>query len=228
LTLESHPDCRAAHGGPVARWTSKSLYDNALQVALARSGFAQFMPNPRGSTGRGQGYAQAILHEMGVRDVIDILSGIDALVDRGIADGERLAVTGISHGGFMSCWMVTQDDRFKAAAAVSPITDWTSQRLTSDIPTFNANFVGEPTTGLPSAILHADRVSSQMLIIAGARDRCTPPGQAEEFHHALRLAGKPSTLLVYPQEGHGIRSNPAAVIDHLARIVDFFQRHVLI
>jgi dipeptidyl aminopeptidase/acylaminoacyl peptidase len=215
------------HGGPVARWTPKGLLDNALQAVLARYGFALFMPNPRGSTGRGQAYAQAILHGMGVRDVRDIQSGIDMLVTMGIADPARLAVTGISHGGFMSCWMVTQDDRFRAAAAVSPITDWTSQRLTSDIPSFNTNFVGDPEGGFPSPITYANRVSAQTLIIAGARDRCTSPVQAEEFHRALRLAGKPSTLLIYPQEGHGIRSNPAAAVDHLARIVDFFCRHVL-
>jgi dipeptidyl aminopeptidase/acylaminoacyl peptidase len=59
-------------------------------------------------------------------------------------------------------------------------------------------------------------------MIAGARDRCTPPAQAEEFHTAVRLAGGRSTLLVYPQEGHGIRSSPAAAIDHLARIVAHF------
>ncbi|MDO9362940.1 MAG: prolyl oligopeptidase family serine peptidase [Sphingopyxis sp.] len=210
------------HGGPTMRWVPKSLSECALQAALADAGFAQFMPNPRGSTGRGQAYARAILHDMGGRDMHDLLEGVDHLVATGIADPLRLYVSGISHGGFMTSWIVTQDARFRAGAAVSPITDWTSQRLTSDIPSFNDSYIGPAPGGLPSAILHADKVTAKMLMIAGAKDRCTPPAQAEEFHTAVRLEGGASTLIIYPGEGHGIRSLPAAAIDHLARIVTHF------
>lgn len=214
------------HGGPVMRWVPKSIIEFSLQASLAAEGFAQFMPNPRGSTGRGQSYAQAILRDMGGRDARDLLEGIDMLVAQGIADPDRLFVTGISHGGFMSSWLVTQDRRFKAAAAVSPITDWTSQRLTSDIPTFNKDFVGDPLDPLPSPVLYADGVTTKMLMIAGAKDRCTPPSQAEEFHKAVRLAGGASTLVLYPEEGHGIRSNMAASADHIARIIAFFEESI--
>lgn len=214
------------HGGPIMRWVPKSLIEFSLQAALASQGFAQFMPNPRGSTGRGQTYARAVLGDMGGRDALDLIEGVDHLIGQGIADPDRLCVSGISHGGFMTSWLVTRDRRYKAGAAVSPITDWTSQRLTSDIPTFNEDYIGTPQNGLPSPILHAHKVEAKMLMIAGARDRCTPPAQAEEFHRAIRLEGGSSTLLIYPEEGHGIRSMPAASIDHLARIVSFFMEAV--
>jgi dipeptidyl aminopeptidase/acylaminoacyl peptidase len=213
------------HGGPTMRWTPRSLLESPLQAALADRGFAQFMPNPRGSTGRGQAFAASILHDVGGRDALDLLEGVDSLIERGLADPGALYVTGVSYGGFMTSWLVTMDSRFKAAAAVSPITDWASQRLTSDLPTFNDLYIGRPEAGDPSPIRFADRVQTEMLMIAGAKDQCTPPAQAEEFHRAVRLAGGASTLVVYPQEGHGISANPAAMIDHIARVIGVFEKH---
>jgi dipeptidyl aminopeptidase/acylaminoacyl peptidase len=214
------------HGGPVARWTPRAIVDLGLGAALADQGIAQFYPNPRGSTGRGQAHAEAILHDMGGRDAHDLLEGIDALIERGVADSARLGVTGSSHGGFMTCWLITQVNRFRAAVAVAPITDWASQRLTSNIPSFNAIFVTASSSDIPpSPLLHVDDVTTPILLMAGRRDRCTPLAQAEQFHNALKLAGKRSTLVIYPNEGHGIRSLPAT-IDHIARIVGFFDDHL--
>lgn len=215
------------HGGPTARWLPKWIGDMGLGAGLSQLGIAEFYPNPRGSTGRGQAYADAILHDMGGRDALDLLEGIDALVAAGIADPDRLGVTGKSHGGFISSWLITQDRRFKAAVPIAPITDWASQRLSSNIPTFSDRFVGHPGGPLPSPILHVADVTTPVLLIAGAKDRCTPPAQAEHFHRALLLAGKPSTLLVYPEEGHGISTLPA-MIDHIARILAFFRAKLLV
>lgn len=213
------------HGGPTARWHPRGIAEMAQGVTLARLGIAQFYPNPRGSTGHGQAFAETVLHDIGGREATDILTGIDALVERGVADPERLGVTGSSHGGFMTSWLITQDQRFKAAVAVAPITDWASQKLTTTIPSFNTQYVGNPAQGLPSPISFVDRVTTPVLIIAGRQDRVAPASQAEQLHNALRQANKASTLVIYPEEGHGIRAFPA-MIDHVARIAGFFEKHL--
>src|SRR3989442_8702912 len=95
-----------------------------LTAFLVSRGYAVLFPNPRGSSGRGQSFAQMVYGDMGGGDAQDIMSGIDALIERGIADPDRLGVTGGSYGGFMSTWLVGQTERFAAAVAVSPVTDW--------------------------------------------------------------------------------------------------------
>jgi len=169
--------------------------------------------------------------DMGGADAADILAGVDAMVERGIADRERLGVTGGSYGGFMSCWLVGQTDRFAAAVAISPVTDWYSQHLTSNIGHWDreileddlANRGGEYFARSP--IVFAHRAKTPTLITAGLQDRCTPPGQAEEFFAALQEAGVESELVLYPEEGHGVRRFPAA-IDFTTRLVGWFERHM--
>jgi dipeptidyl aminopeptidase/acylaminoacyl peptidase len=219
------------HGGPV--WLHRPHYVGAsgLRLGLLRRGYALLLPNPRGSSGRGQDYATRVLGDMGGADTHDYLSGIDALVERGIADPKRLGVMGGSYGGFMSAWLVTQDSRFAAAVAIAPVTNWVSEHLTCHIPHFCEQFLGDPMT-VPggkyhtrSPIMYASRARTPTLVVCGALDRNTPPGQALEFHHALRLHGVESVLATYPQEGHGVRSYPA-LIDFGARAVSWFEKHM--
>lgn len=146
-----------------------------LVPLLVSRGCAVLSPNPRGSSGRGQGFAGRVVGDMSGADTYDYLSGIDALIERDVVAPTRVGLTGISYGGFMSSWLVTQDRRFAAA-----------------VP---------------------------------AKDRCTPAGQAREFHQALRANGVETVLAVYPQEGHGIRSYPA-IIDFLTRAVTWFDNHM--
>ena len=106
---------------------------NAVPLLVSR-GFAVLLPNPRGSSGRGQDFAAAVVGDMGGADTNDYLSGIDAMIEREIADPARIGTMGVSYGGFMSAWLVTQDQRFKAAVAGSPVTEWYSFTFTSNIP----------------------------------------------------------------------------------------------
>lgn len=168
---------------------------------------------------------------MGGADTGDYLAGIDALVEQGVADPQRLGVLGGSYGGYMASWLITQDQRFAAAVTISPVTDWYSQSFTSNIAGWGNAFLGadpeQPGTlaHARSPALHASKARTPCLNVAGARDRCTPPGQAREFHQALRAHGVESALVIYPEEGHGVRSYPA-VIDFLARIVMWFTQHM--
>lgn len=225
------PAVMEVHGGPVWRWSPIFLGRAAYYSMLAKRGYAFFWPNPRGSTGRGQAFAAAVIGDMGGADAQDLLSGLDRLVEDGIADRRRLGVMGNSYGGYMSAWLITQDRRFAAAIPMAPITDWVSQHLTTNIPSFDPWFLGSRFNGRSgnhysrSPVMFAHRVRTPTLTICGALDRCSPPGQAQQFHNALLLNRTKSTLVTYPQEGHGVRSFPA-MIDLSARVVDWFTRHM--
>ncbi len=226
-----HPLVLEIHGGPVWLFRPRYIGRNMLAQMLLAAGYAVLQVNPRGSSGRGQDFARQVFGDMGGADTQDYLSGLDAMVARGIADPARLGVTGGSYGGFMSSWLITQDARFAAAVPVAPVTNWVSEHLTCHIPYFCEIFLADridnPTGKYftRSPIHHADKVRTPTLHICGALDKNTPAGQALEFHHALLARGVVSVLATYPEEGHGIRKMPAA-FDYVARVVGWFQAHM--
>jgi dipeptidyl aminopeptidase/acylaminoacyl peptidase len=210
------------HGGPIGREQTKAPARQRFVTALLARGYAVLVPNVRGSSGRGQAYADLVVRDMGGGETGDHLAGLDTLVAQGLADPDRLGVMGGSHGGFMTTWLVTQaPERFAAAVAISPVTDWRSQHFTSNIAHFDALFVGD-LADERSPLLHAGQVRTPTFLTAGDVDRCTPPGQALEFHQALRERGVPTACAIYPGEGHGVRRYPA-VLDWLTRIVGWFE-----
>jgi len=232
LSKGPHPLVMNIHGGPVWQWRPMWLGRSGVTLLmLLKRGYAIFFPNPRGSTGRGQEFARGVLGDMGGADTYDYLSGLDALVAQGIADASRLGVTGGSYGGYMTSWLITQDARFGAAVSVCPVTNHVTEHLLSNIPHFVAMFLDD-TYDNPggkyfqrSPLMHVRRAKTPTLNICGALDRCTPPQEAIQFHNALRENGAESVLVVYPEEGHGIRKWPA-VFDYSARVVSWFQDHI--
>ena len=226
-----HPVVMNVHGGPVGHWRNTWPGRGALFLTLLNRGYAIFLPNPRGSSGRGQDFARQVVGDMGGADTYDCLSGLDHLVERGVADPRRLGVTGASYGGFMTSWLITQDSRFAAAVAVAPVTNQVTVHLISNIPHFVALFLADTYTNpggkyfQRSPVMHAHRVKTPTLNICGALDRCTPPEEAMQFHNALLENGVQSVLLTYPEEGHGVRKFPAA-IDYTARVVAWFEEYM--
>lgn len=222
----------AVHGGPVWAYRDRWQMGSPQTALLVSRGYAVLHPNPRGSGGRGQAFAEAVCGDMGGADTDDYLAGVDSLVAAGVADPDRLAVTGGSYGGFMSAWLLTRTTRFAAAAPLAPCTNWYSQHFTSNIAEFDRMFLDDDPRAAGgryferSPVMFADRVTTPTFQVTGGLDRCTPPGQAVEFHHALLEAGVTSVLAIYPEEGHGVRNFPA-VIDHLTRLLAFFDEHVL-
>jgi dipeptidyl aminopeptidase/acylaminoacyl peptidase len=213
------------HGGPVGREHTRSAPRQRFVSALLARGYAVLVPNVRGSSGRGQAYAELVFGDMGGGETADHFAGLDLLVARGVADPARIGVMGGSHGGFMTSWLVTRTDRFAAAAALSPVTDWRSQHYTSNIAEFDAIFVGAMDDAIRderSPLLHAGKVTTPTLFTAGDVDRCTPPGQALEMHQALLENGVPTACAIYPGEGHGVRRFPA-FLDWATRIVGWFE-----
>ena len=217
------------HGGPTATWGW--TFPHVWVHMLAQDGYAVLLPNPRGSSGRGQEFARANLGEMGGGDLQDILAGVDALVADGIADTDRVAITGGSYGGFMSSWAVTQTDRFAAAIPFAVVTDWTSFHYTTNIGHFDALFLqGEPTEPAGpypkwSPIFHAQKCKTPTLIIHGEDDLCTPLPQATEFYTALVEPGCEVELVVYPREGHGWTEREHQ-IDAWNRVQAWLETHV--
>jgi dipeptidyl aminopeptidase/acylaminoacyl peptidase len=218
------------HGGPMGAYRDTWAMGYPIVPLLVSRGYAVLHPNPRGSTGRGQAFQDMVVGDMGGADADDLLSGVEALIESGVADPSRIGVFGGSYGGFMATWLPSRSDRFAAAVAISPITDWYSQHWTSNIGFWDRVFLeADPGPGGPyfdrSPVMFADRVNTPTLLTAGTEDRCTPSGQAVEFHQALAERGVPSEVVIYPGEGHGVRKLPAA-IDAATRLVGWFEEHM--
>jgi dipeptidyl aminopeptidase/acylaminoacyl peptidase len=223
------PTILSVHGGPVGATVDR--FPSPATALLVGRGYAILAPNPRGSSGRGRAFAAAVVGDMGGADSFDDLAGIDAVVELGVADPERVGVMGGSYGGFMAAWLPTVDPRFKAAVSLSPVTDWYSEHFNSSLIDWVGDFLGadpaEPggEHHRRSPVLRGDRLRTPTLLSAGLRDRATPPGQAVEMFRALRARGVPCEVALYPEEGHGVGSYPAA-IDLVTRIVAWFERHM--
>ena len=228
-TAEPYPLVVSVHGGPTGCWSWSYLPYGAIGALLGQEGYAVFLPNPRGSTGRGQEFARANLGDMGGGDLQDILAGVDSLVDAGIADGERVGVIGGSYGGFMSAWAITQTDRFACSIPMAAVTDWRSFHLTTNIGRFDELFLdadpfevgGEYDARSP--VVQAKHCKTPALLIHGREDLCVPVSQAQEMYQALVEAGCETELVLYPREGHGMLERDH-LVDVWTRVRDWFAR----
>ncbi len=228
-----YPLLVVAHGGPAGAYVNGFRLGGLEggQVWAGR-GWAVFYPNPRGSTNYGEHTLQANVTDWGGGDYRDIMTGIDALVARGVADPDRLAHIGWSYGGYMTAWMITQTTRFKAAMVGAGLTNMWSMYGTNDIPSVLISYFG----GIPnaktlplylerSAMSHIDKVTTPTLILHGANDERVPTGQAYELYRGLKDRSIPTELVFYPREGHGIQEYYHQK-DRLERIYGWVTRHM--
>ena len=226
------PTVVLVHGGPYGRWEQgwNLHWPNWAQL-LALRGYAVLLPNPRGGMGHGNAFAKAALGDVGGADFRDVMSMVDAAIERGIADPDRLAIGGWSQGGFMTAWAVSQTTRFRAGVMGAGPSDWGMMTLTSDMPTFEAALGGDKPWDGPgphradqlSPISFARAVRTPLLILHGRDDRRVPVSQAIGFHRALREVGVPVELVIYPREGHGIAEREHQR-DLLRRVVAWLDR----
>jgi dipeptidyl aminopeptidase/acylaminoacyl peptidase len=219
------------HGGPTGSWSWQFAPYRGTSLLLADAGYAVFLPNPRGSAGRGQEFARANLGDMGGEDLQDILAGVEALVEAGVADGDRVGIMGGSYGGFMSAWATTQTDRFAASIPQACVSNWLSFHNTTNIGRFDVLFLDsdpyDPEGEYPrrSPVYHASRCRTPTLVMHGEADLCTPIGQAHELYQALVEAGCETELVIYPREGHGWLEYDHQV-DSWNRVRDWFDKHL--
>jgi dipeptidyl aminopeptidase/acylaminoacyl peptidase len=173
-----YPVVMDLHGGPVWLWRSRWLCRGPVySLMLLRRGFAIFLPNPRGSVGQGVQFIRAVLGDVGGADAQDCLAGLEHIVSAGIGDPKRIGITGVSYGGYLTAWLITQDRRFAAAVPVSAITNFVTEYLLSNIPDFVSLFVGgKYAEGSSkylerSPIMHAQKTETPTLNVCGALDR---------------------------------------------------------
>jgi dipeptidyl aminopeptidase/acylaminoacyl peptidase len=219
------------HGGPTWNWGSYFSDSEPNAVLLASAGYACLMPNPRGSIGRGHAFAQAVIGDGGGVDFRDIMAGVDHCVAEGIADPERLGITGLSYGGYMAGWAVGHTDRFAASVAMSVVANYVSFHLTSEVWWYDHEILDgewyDPASQYAerSPVTYAHRSTTPTLILQGAADRCTPPGQGEELYGALGTSGAEVELVIYPREGH-VPIERAHALDAIHRTQAWFDRHL--
>lgn len=223
-----YPTILQIHGGPYGRFSYG--FEPRAQI-FAANGYAVLMPNPRGSTGYGNKFTTSNLKDWGGKDYQDLMAGVDEVIKMGIADPERLAVMGGSYGGFMTFWVITQTNRFKAAIGHAGISDWYSFHGQSDIPSLmEYGFGGTPWAAREtyvkySPMSYVDRAKTPIMITHGEQDRRVPIAQAEQYYRALRKRGVEVVFVRYPREGHGI-TEPNHQIDLVNRQLEWFDKHV--
>lgn len=197
------------HGGPSGVWQNDWRGGVMWAQICASAGFAVFQPNIRGGLGYGVSFADAVLGDPGGKDLQDILSGIDYLVEQGRVDGERVGIVGWSYGGFMTAWAISQTRRFKAAMMGAGICDFHSFHAQTNIADWDMRILAANPLDQPdvyrarSAISYAASITTPTLIVHGELDPCVPVNQAYAFHRALLERNVPTELVVYPREGHG-------------------------
>jgi dipeptidyl aminopeptidase/acylaminoacyl peptidase len=217
------------HGGPSWAWLDD--FGDSLTQLFAAAGYAVLRPNVRGSWGRGVAFADAVICDMGDKDLQDILSGVDYLVEQGMVDSQRVAIVGGSYGGFMAAWAVTQTNRFKTAIMIAGVSDFHSFHAQSRINDWDMRFLGGNPLDQPelyrehSAITFASRVQTPTLIIHGEVDQDVPINQAHAFYHALRECHVPVEFVIYPREPHGILEREH-LRDFEERILKWLERYL--
>ena len=222
------------HGGPAGIFVGSFIgAPSPYPVAVfADRGYAVLRCNVRGSSGYGADFRRANYRDWGGGDYRDIISGVDSLVARGIADPDHLGVMGWSYGGYMTSWVITQTRRFKAASVGAGVTNLMSFTGTTDIPSFVPDYFGGEHWDVfdswrtHSAMFNIKGVTTPTLIQHGEADLRVPISQGYELYNALKRQSVPTKMVVYPRQPHGIQE-PKLMLDAMSRNLEWFDRWVL-
>jgi len=217
------------HGGPTG--ASLNNWSGTPQV-LAANGFAVLQPNFRGSTGKGIDFSSANKNSWGKGDYEDCMSGVDAMIASGIADPDRLGAFGWSYGGYMTFWILTQTDRFKAVSPGAGLTNIYSMYSQNDIQRYLRWFYSDKAPWDAqelywdrSPMKYVKNVKTPVMIMHGQVDTRVPIAQAQEFYMALKEMNVPVDFVVYPRENHGF-TEPRHNMDRVRRYVRFFAKYL--
>jgi len=216
------------HGGPQSQYANEFDFEKQL---FAANGYAVIMPNPRGSTGRGEKYAMGIFAAWGSVDVEDDLAAMDDAVTRGIADPDKLGVGGWSYGGISTNYIIATTPRFKAATSGASISNVIAGYGTDQYVRDYENELGVPWKNpetwmrLSYPFLHADRIKTPTLFLCGQSDFNVPLLNTEQMYQALRSLGVPTELVIYPNQFHGLKK-PSYIIDRYKRYLDWYAKWI--
>lgn len=231
-TGKKYPLILNIHGGPTGVFGENYIGRFAVYplATFASRGYAILRPNPRGSGGYGKKFRFGNLGDWGGKDYQDDMAGVDHVIAMGIADPDRLAVMGWSYGGFMTSWIITHTNRFKAASVGAGVTNLWSFTGTADIPGFLPDyFGGEPWDQFKAFTEHSPmsfvkNVKTPTLVLHGESDVRVPTSQGYELYHALKRMGVTTKMVVYPRTPHGPRE-PKFILDIAQRNVDWTDKY---
>jgi len=219
----------AIHGGPHGMYGVEFSY---IFQEMAANGYVVLYTNPRGSTGYGTAFANAIDDSYpGEYDMGDLMAGVDAMISRNYIDEKRLFVSGCSGGGILTTYIVTQTDRFNAAVALCPIVNWFSAFGGTDSPLavfdiFSKPFWEDMSSWIDHGpLFHAHKVKTPTMLMVGANDIRTPVQQSEEFYTALKINGVPTKLIYVADEWHGTDSKPSNMMRTLLYVRKWYEEH---
>ncbi|GEP33854.1 serine hydrolase [Nocardioides szechwanensis] len=224
------------HGGPHNAWNDAADEMHVYHQELAARGWTVLLVNPRGSDGYGAAFYDGVNGAWGVADADDFLEPIDVLVAEGLADADRLAVTGYSYGGFMTCYLTAHDGRFKAAVPGGLVSDLTSMYGTCDDGALLSGFeLGGTPWEKPeqyaamSPLTRVADVTTPTLVLHGGGDLTCDLGQAQQWHTSLRHLGVPTQLVIYPEQSHAfiLTGRPSHRADYNRRVVDWVEQYTV-
>lgn len=228
-----YPTILLIHGGPHGAFGHMYHFDTQMLVG---AGYAVLRINHRASTGYGDEFSTAIKGDWGNLDYQDLMSGVDYAISKGWVDADRMGVTGLSGGGNLSCWIVGQTDRFKAAMPQNPVTNWVSFYGVSDIGVW---FATEQMGGHPhevpevytkcSPLTYAHKCKTPTLMVQSEHDWRCPPDQSEQFYTVLKANGCIVEMVRFPNAAHAAAINGSLPIRrmHNEVLLDWMNRYVL-
>ena len=224
---KEYPMILVIHGGPHGMYNVAFNY--GWQVHAAK-GYVVLYTNPRGSSGYGKDFGNAIKNAYPGKDYNDLMAGVDLVIDRGYIDEDNMFVYGCSGGGVLTSWVVGQTDRFAAASANCPVTNWLSFVGTTDGATWYRNFEhypwDDPSEHLRrSPLMHVGNVKTPTMLMTGVNDLRTPISQTEEYYQALKVLKVPTAMIRFNEEFHGTGSKPSNYVRTQLYLDYWFKKH---
>jgi len=226
---KTYPILVENHGGPILNYGDRFTAEIQLYAA---EGYVVFYPNPRGSTSYGEEFGNMLKNNYPGQDYNDVMDGVDYLIEKDIADKDNLFVAGGSAGGIMTAWIIGKTNRFKAAAVVKPVMNWISKTLTADNYFYYANsrYEGQPWENFEqywkfSPISLVGNVQTPTMVMVGLNDLRTPPSEAKQLYHALKLRKIETVLVEIPDASHGIAKKPSNLISKVMHTLAWFEKY---
>lgn len=225
---KKYPLLLEIHGGPFASYGS--VFSAEVQL-FAAAGYVVLYTNPRGSTGYGKEFANLIHHNYPSQDYDDLMSGVDAVIDKGYINTEELYVTGGSGGGVLTAWIVGKTNRFKAAVVAKPVINWSSFVLHADSPAFFSKYWFDAFPWEEPLKYHqrsplslVGNVKTPTMLLTGEQDFRTPISESEQYYSALKLQKVETAMVRIPGASHGIAARPSNLIAKVSAILAWFDK----
>ncbi len=218
------------HGGPISNYGDRFSPEILL---YSSAGYVVFYPNPRGSTSYGEEFGNLLYRNYPGDDYHDVMDGVDKMIELGFVDKNNLFVTGGSAGGIMTAWIIGKTNKFKASAVIKPVMNWISKTLVADnyFGYAHSRYEGQPWENFIhywnfSPISLVGNVDTPTMVMVGLDDLRTPPSEAKQLYHALKLRKVETVYVEIPGASHNISNKPSQLITKIDHILYWFNKYL--